>query len=213
MLEETLLIYWRTIEHNKEYIQTLVYKEEFHQIVTYLLYQMHEKFNEAQRSGIFYICILIISKLSGDRMFSVKLRRKFLNDIGFTKIPIFIGSHLDLIFIVFLRGIIDSHFNFYFCYQNNLLAILHNIAPFAKDLCPQTCTLLLQLVKVLSSADILRSDKNNLLNLRKALNLVHKILCYQPETNHQLLFELVKNRKELEYLRRLPLNKLYPKKA
>lgn len=55
------------------------------------------------------------------------MKKKFMNDIGFTRIPIFIGSHIDLLFIVLLNGMVDSYVNGYFCYQNNLLAILHNV--------------------------------------------------------------------------------------
>jgi len=213
LLEEVMLVFWRIIEHNKTYIQRLFYQKEFLSIVVHLLYQAHENFAEASRSGIFYLVVLILSKLSADRFFSVQLKKKFLNDIGFTKIPIFIGTHIDLIFVVFLYGMIDSYLNYYFCYQNNLLAVLHNIAPFAKDLSPVTCSLLVQLIKVVSRPEILKMDKNNLLILRKTLNLLHKILCYQPETNPNLLYELIAQRNDLEYLRKLPLKKIYAKSS
>jgi len=163
-------------------------------------------------SNLFYIAIIILSKLSCDRLFAVQLKKNYRNDIGFTRIPIFIGTHIDLLFIVFLNGMVDSFLKSYFSYQNNLLAILHNVAPFAKDLCPITTALLIQTITTAANPKVLRQDKNNLLILRKTMNLIHKILCYQPETCINLLYELLAQKKELECLKQLPLKKIYAPK-
>lgn len=209
LLEEILILFWRLVEVNHTFLKVLFYTEEFLQIIVYLLYQMHESFTFALRSHIFYIAIIILSKLSCDRFFAVQLKKKYRNDIGFTKIPIFIGNHIDLIFVVFLNGMVDSYVKSYFCYQNNLLSILHNIAPFAKNLSPITTSLLIQAVKATANPKVLKADRQNLLNLRKTLNLIHKIVCYQPETCSNLLYELLAQKSELELLRKLPLKRIY----
>ncbi len=54
-------------------------------------------------------------------------------------------------------------------------------APFAKNLSPITTSLLIQTVKATANPKVLKADRQHLLNLRKTLNLIHKIICYQPE--------------------------------
>ena len=97
------------------------------QIFQQLIYQVHQTFPEAPVSGIFYACVLILSKISLERNFATALNKPFMNDMKFQDLPLFVGNYGDLLLNVSINGIIQSQFNKTYCFRLNYLAIMTNM--------------------------------------------------------------------------------------
>ena len=92
-----------------------------------LIYQVDQTFPEAPVSGIFYVCVLILSKISLERNFAIALNKPFMNDMKFQNLPLFVGTYADLLLNVVINGIIQSQLTKKYCFISNYLAIIVNV--------------------------------------------------------------------------------------
>jgi hypothetical protein len=174
-----------------------------------MLYQAHESFAEADNSGIFYVCVLILSKLSLDRNFAIALNKPFMNDLKFKELPLFVGSYADLLINVAINGIISNFEKRKYCFRMNYLCILSNVAPFLKNLHQITCAKMFHLLSVFSSAEFLMEEKDNYLALIKLIKILEILIIHQSDSNVNLMYEVLVRQKDILSIRKIKFEQLH----
>jgi hypothetical protein len=74
------------------------------EILVPILYHIHESRTDPSRIGLIHMGVFLILLLSGERNFGVRLNKPFVSK-GIINIPLFSGTHADLLIIVSLTFI------------------------------------------------------------------------------------------------------------
>lgn len=132
--QELLILFWKFCDLNKKFLFFTLKSSKILEVLIPILYHLNESRGDQSKLGLIHIGIFIILLLSGERNFGVRLNKPFNNNqITFTQVPIFTGTHADLLIIVFHKLITTGSTKLQSLFEC-LLTIIVNISPYLKSL-------------------------------------------------------------------------------
>lgn len=129
------------------------------------------------RVGLMHIGVFILLLLSGERNFGVRLNKPYTITLPMD-IPVFSGTHADLLIIVFHKIITTGHQRLQPLFDC-LLTILVNVSPYLKTLSMVSSTKLLHFLEAFSTPWFLLSSPNNHHLVFFLLEIFNNIIQYQ----------------------------------
>jgi hypothetical protein len=136
--------------------------------------------------------VFILLLLSGERNFGVRLNKPYTSRIPID-IPVFSGTHADLLIIVFHKLISSTNQRLHLLYDC-LLTIIVNISPYIKTLCMVASTKLLHLLEAFSSSSFLFANNNNYNLIFFLLEILNNMIQYQFDGNYNLVYTIIRKR-------------------
>jgi hypothetical protein len=152
--------------------------------------------------GLIHIGVFILLLLSGERNFGVRLNKPYISRIPID-IPVFSGTHADLLIIVFHKLITSTNHRLQPLYDC-LLTIIVNISPYIKSLSMVASTKILHLLEAFSNNAFLFSNPNNYYLVFFILEVLNNIIQYQFDGNCNLVYTIIRKRNVFFNLINLP---------
>lgn len=189
-------------------------------ILVPILYHLNDSRNDPSKIGLIHIGVFILLLLSGERNFGVRLNKPFAAR-AMMDLPIFTGSHADLLIVVFHKLITAGHQRLQPLFDC-LLTIIVNVSPYLKTLSMVSTTKLLHLLEAFSTPWFLYSNQTNHHLIFFLLEIFNNIIQYQFDGNSNLVYTIIRKRNIFHALANLPtdfgtiqrsLNKQLPKKS
>lgn len=140
--------------------------------------------------------------MSGERNFGVRLNKPYISRIPID-IPVFSGTHADLLIIVFHKLITTTNHRLQPLYDC-LLTIIVNISPYIKTLSMVASTKILHLLEAFSNNAFLFSNPNNYYLVFFILEVLNNIIQYQFDGNCNLVYTIIRKRNVFFNLINLP---------
>ncbi|CAF4322795.1 unnamed protein product, partial [Didymodactylos carnosus] len=163
----------------------------FHQELLILFWKFCDR-NKVSRVGLMHIGVFILLLLSGERNFGVRLNKPYQTRVPMD-IPIFTGTHADLLIIVFHKIIVSAHQRLQPLYDC-LLTIIVNISPYLKSLSMVSSNKLLHLLEAFSSSWFLFSAAENHHLVFFLLEVFNNLIQYQFDGNANLVYTVIRKR-------------------
>ncbi|EEY59785.1 uncharacterized protein PITG_12913 [Phytophthora infestans T30-4] len=201
--QELLVLLWKMLDENSEFLQYVLKKADVNQLVVPLLFLMYEGRQEPAKVGMIHICTFILLLLSGERDFGVNLNKPFNNHLPLD-LPPFSGNHADLL-IVCLHKIIVSGYEKLNSVYNCFLTIICNISPYCKKLNMVSAVRLLRLFKLFAQPRYLFDNEANHHLVFFLLEAFDNIIQYQYEGNQQVVYAMIQNKNVFYQLNDLQL--------
>ena len=107
--QELLVLFWKLLEENPLFSTHILTQCDVNDVVTPICYLMYESRKDPARIGLVHICTFVVLKLSGERSFGVNLNKPFTSRLP-CDLPLFSGSHADLITITLHKLIVNGAF-------------------------------------------------------------------------------------------------------
>jgi hypothetical protein len=142
-------------------------------------------------------------KLSGERNFGVSLNKPYQLRLP-VDIPLFTGSHADLLIIV-LHKMIVSGLDKLSALYNCFLTIICNVSPYSKSLSTVAAVKLVNLFQLFTSPKFLYASEGNHIYVSMLLETFNNIVQYQYEGNVHVVYAIVKRKEVFEALANLTL--------
>src|SRR5205823_10884843 len=79
------------------------------EILVPILYHLNDSRTDQSKIGLVHIGVFILLLLSGERNFGVRLNKPYTSKVVMEGLPVFTGTHADLLIIVFHRIITTGH--------------------------------------------------------------------------------------------------------
>ena len=166
-----------------------------------------------------YLGVFILLLLSVERNFGVRLNKPYTATVPMD-IPVFSGSHADLLIIVFHKVTSFCQFNpllvaiFFQIITTGhqrlqplfdcLLTILCNISPYLKSMSMTAACKLIHLVEAFSTPWFLMSNPTNHNLVFFLLEMLNNIIQYQFDGNYNLVYTMIRKRTVFHQLANLP---------
>ncbi|KMQ91436.1 transmembrane protein [Lasius niger] len=154
------------------------------------------------RVGLMHIGVFILLLLSGERNFGVRLNKPYTATVPMD-IPVFTGTHADLLVTVFHKIITTGHQRLQPLFDC-LLTILVNVSPYLKTLSMVASTKLLHLLEAFSTPWFLFSAPTNHHLVFFLLEIFNNIIQYQFDGNSNLVYTIIRKRQVFHALANLP---------
>lgn len=139
-----------------------------------------------------HIGVFILLLLSGERNFGVRLNKPYTVAVPMD-IPVFSGTHADLMIIVFHKIITTGHQRLQPLFDC-LLTVLVNVSPYLKTLSMVASTKLLHFLEAFSTPWFLFSSPNNHHLVFFLLEIFNNIIQYQFDGNSNLVYTIIRKR-------------------
>lgn len=149
-----------------------------------------------------HIGVFILLLLSGERNFGVRLNKPYTATVPMD-IPVFTGTHADLLITVFHKIITTGHQRLQPLFDC-LLTILVNVSPYLKTLSMVASTKLLHLLEAFSTPWFLFSSPSNHHLVFFLLEIFNNIIQYQFDGNSNLVYTIIRKRQVFHSLANLP---------
>lgn len=149
-----------------------------------------------------HIGVFILLLLSGERNFGVRLNKPYTATVPMD-IPVFTGSHADLLITVFHKIIATGHQRLQPLFDC-LLTILVNVSPYLKTLSMVAAIKLLHLLEAFSTPWFLFSAPSNHHLVFFLLEIFNNIIQYQFDGNSNLVYTIIRKRHVFHALANLP---------
>lgn len=149
-----------------------------------------------------HIGVFILLLLSGERNFGVRLNKPYTATVPMD-IPVFTGSHADLLITVFHKIIATGHQRLQPLFDC-LLTILVNVSPYLKTLSMVAAVKLLHLLEAFSTPWFLFSAPSNHHLVFFLLEIFNNIIQYQFDGNANLIYTIIRKRNVFHALANLP---------
>lgn len=149
-----------------------------------------------------HIGVFILLLLSGERNFGVRLNKPYTATIPMD-IPVFTGTHADLLIVVFHKIVTTGHQRLQPLFDC-LLTILVNVSPYLKTLSMVASTKLLHLLEAFSTPWFLFSAATNHHLVFFLLEIFNNIIQYQFDGNSNLVYTIIRKRQVFHSLANLP---------
>lgn len=149
-----------------------------------------------------HIGVFILLLLSGERNFGVRLNKPYTATVPMD-IPVFTGSHADLLITVFHKIITTGHQRLQPLFDC-LLTILVNVSPYLKTLSMVASVKLLHLLEAFSTPWFLFSAPSNHHLVFFLLEIFNNIIQYQFDGNSNLVYTIIRKRQIFHALANLP---------
>lgn len=171
-------------------------------ILVPILYHLNDARADRSRVGLVHIGVFIILLLSGERNFGVRLNRPYSAMVPMD-LPIFSGTHADLLVIVFHKLITTGHQRLQPLFDC-LLTILVNVSPYLKTLSMVASAKILHLLESFSTPWFLFTNPTNHHLVFFLLEIFNNIVQYQFDGNSNLIYTIIKKRHIFHSLANLP---------
>lgn len=154
------------------------------------------------RVGLMHIGVFILLLLSGERNFGVRLNKPYTATVPMD-IPVFSGTHADLLITVFHKIIATGHQRLQPLFDC-LLTILVNVSPYLKTLSMVAAIKLLHLLEAFSTPWFLFSSPANHHLIFFLLEIFNNIIQYQFDGNSNLVYTIIRKRQVFHALANIP---------
>ncbi|XP_028968759.1 protein HID1 [Galendromus occidentalis] len=200
--QELLVLFWKTCDHNRKFLFFVLKSSEVLNILVPTLYHLNEARADPSRVGLVHIGVFILLLLSGERNFGVRLNKPYAASVSMD-VPVFSGTHADLLVLVFHRMITTGHARLQPLFDC-LLTIIVNVSPYLKSLSMVASTKLLHLLEAFSTPWFLYSNPNNHHLVFFLLEIFNNIIQYQFDGNSNLVYTIIRKRNIFHLLANLP---------
>ncbi|GCB75365.1 hypothetical protein scyTo_0020356, partial [Scyliorhinus torazame] len=163
------------------------------------------------RVGLMHIGVFILLLLSGERNFGVRLNKPYSVRVPMD-IPVFTGTHADLLIIVFHKIITSGHQRLQPLFDC-LLTIVVNVSPYLKSLSMVAANKLLHLLEAFSTTWFLFTASQNHHLVFFLLEVFNNIIQYQFDGNSNLVYAIIRKRNVFHQLANLPTDPAAIQKA
>ncbi|CAF0859628.1 unnamed protein product, partial [Brachionus calyciflorus] len=143
--QELLILFWKFCDLNKKFMYFVLKSSEILEILVPVLYFLVDARADTSKIGLIHIGVFILLLLSGERNFGVRLNKPYVSRVPMD-IPVFSGTHADLLIIAFHKLITSTNQRLQPLYDC-LLTIIVNISPYIKSLCMVSSTKLIHLLE------------------------------------------------------------------
>ncbi|XP_018653293.1 hypothetical protein Smp_050890 [Schistosoma mansoni] len=154
------------------------------------------------RIGLIHVGVFILLLLSGERNFGVRLNKPYRHR-SLLDVPVFTGTHADLLIIVSHRLITSGH-NRLNPLFDCLLTIIANVSPYLKSLSMVSSNKILHLLDAFSQPWFLYSNPSNHQLVFLLLEVFNNIIQYQFDGNSNLVYTIIRKRQIFYRLANLP---------
>uniref|UniRef100_A0A8C1VZ27 HID1 domain containing n=1 Tax=Cyprinus carpio TaxID=7962 RepID=A0A8C1VZ27_CYPCA len=189
--QELLVLFWKLCDFNKFFCLA----DPRNSLFFFLL-------PVSSRVGLMHISVFILLLLSGERNFGVRLNKPYSLHVPMD-IPVFTGTHADLLIVVFHKIITSGHQRLQPLYDC-LLTIVVNVSPYLKSLSMVAANKLLHLLEAFSTTWFLFSAPQNHHLVFFLLEAFNNIIQYQFDGNCNLVYAIIRKRNVFHQLANLP---------
>ncbi|XP_019873698.1 protein HID1 [Aethina tumida] len=200
--QELLVFFWKMCDYNKKFLYFVLKSSDVLEVLVPILYHLNDSRADQSRVGLMHIGVFILLLLSGERNLGVRLNKPYTATIPMD-IPVFTGTHADLLIIVFHKIITTGHQRLQPLFDC-LLTILVNVSPYLKTLSMVTSTKLLHLLEAFSTPWFLFSLPTNHHLVFFLLEIFNNIIQYQFDGNSNLVYTIIRKRQVFHGLANLP---------
>lgn len=200
--QELLIFFWKFCEHNKRFLFFVLKSSEVLDILTPILHHLNDARADQSRVGLIHIGVFILLLLSGERNFGVRLNKPYTATIPMD-IPVFTGTHADLLVIVFHKIITTGHQRLQPLFDC-LLTILCNVSPYIKSMSMIASCKLMHLLEAFTTPWFLFSSPTNHHLVFFLLEIFNNIIQYQFDGNSNLVYSIIRKRQVFHHLANLP---------
>ncbi|XP_040185999.1 protein HID1 [Rana temporaria] len=200
--QELLVLFWKLCDFNKKFLFFVLKSSDVLDILVPILYYLNDARADQSRVGLMHIGVFILLLLSGERNFGVRLNKPYSVRVPLD-IPVFTGTHADLLIVVFHKIITSGHQRLQPLYDC-LLTIIVNVSPYLKSLSMVAANKLLHLLEAFSSPWFLFSSPQNHHLVFFLLEVFNNIIQYQFDGNSSLVYAIIRKRTVFHQLANLP---------
>ncbi|CAH2244567.1 jg11685 [Pararge aegeria aegeria] len=106
--QELLVLFWKCCDYNKKFMYYVLKSSDVLEVLVPILYHLNDSRADQSRVGLMHIGVFILLLLSGERNFGVRLNKPYTATVPMD-IPVFTGTHADLLVVVFHKIITTGH--------------------------------------------------------------------------------------------------------
>ncbi|XP_057310816.1 protein HID1-like isoform X1 [Hydractinia symbiolongicarpus] len=200
--QELLVLFWKLCDLNKKFLFYVLKSSDVLNVLVPILYHLNDSRGDPSRIGLMHIGVFILLLLSGERNFGVRLNKPYSVRIPMD-IPVFNGTHSDLLIIVFHKIITTGHQRLHPLFDC-LLTIIVNVSPYLKSLSMVAANKLLHLLEAFSTPWFLFANSTNHHLVFFLLETFNNIIQYQFDGNAHLVYAIIRKRNVFHQLANLP---------
>ncbi|PNJ87717.1 HID1 isoform 4 [Pongo abelii] len=200
--QELLVLFWKLCDFNKKFLFFVLKSSDVLDILVPILFFLNDARADQSRVGLMHIGVFILLLLSGERNFGVRLNKPYSIRVPMD-IPVFTGTHADLLIVVFHKIITSGHQRLQPLFDC-LLTIVVNVSPYLKSLSMVTANKLLHLLEAFSTTWFLFSAAQNHHLVFFLLEVFNNIIQYQFDGNSNLVYAIIRKRSVFHQLANLP---------
>ncbi|VVD01117.1 unnamed protein product [Leptidea sinapis] len=200
--QELLVLFWKMCDYNKKFMYYVLKSSDVLEVLVPILYHLNDSRADQSRVGLMHIGVFILLLLSGERNFGVRLNKPYTATVPMD-IPVFTGTHADLLVLVFHKIITTGHQRLQPLFDC-LLTILVNVSPYLKTLSMVASTKLLHLLEAFSTPWFLFSQPQNHHLVFFLLEMFNNMIQYQFDGNSNLVYTIIRKRAVFHNLANLP---------
>ncbi|XP_047656773.1 protein HID1 isoform X2 [Tachysurus fulvidraco] len=209
--QELLVLFWKFCDFNKKFLFFVLKSSDVLDILVPILYYLNDARADQSRVGLMHIGVFILLLLSGERNFGVRLNKPYSLRVPMD-IPVFTGTHADLLIVVFHKIITSGHQRLQPLFDC-LLTIVVNVSPYLKSLSMVAANKLLHLLEAFSTNWFLFSAAQNHHLVFFLLEAFNNIIQYQFDGNCNLVYAIIRKRNVFHQLANLPTDSVSIQKA
>ncbi|XP_061740950.1 protein HID1-like [Nerophis ophidion] len=199
--QELLVLFWKLCDFNKKFLFFVLKSSDVLDILVPILYYLNDARADQSRVGLMHIGVFILLLLSGERNFGVRLNKPYALHVPMD-IPVFTGTHADLLIVVFHKIITTGHQRLQPLFDC-LLTIIVNVSPYLKSLSMVAANKLLHLLEAFSTSWFLFSAVQNHHLVFFLLEAFNNIIQYQFDGNCNLVYAIIRKRNVFHQLANL----------
>lgn len=200
--QELLVLFWKMCDYNKKFMYYVLKSSDVLEVLVPILYHLNDSRADQSRVGLMHIGVFILLLLSGERNLGVRLNKPYSASVPMD-IPVFTGSHADLLVVVFHKIITTGHQRLQPLFDC-LLTILVNVSPYLKTLSMVASTKLLHLLEAFSTPWFLFSQPHHHHLVFFLLEMFNNMIQYQFDGNSNLVYTIIRKRAVFHNLANLP---------
>ncbi|XP_053609587.1 protein HID1 [Plodia interpunctella] len=200
--QELLVLLWKMCDYNKKFMYYVLKSSDVLEVLVPILYHLNDSRADQSRVGLMHIGVFILLLLSGERNFGVRLNKPYAASVPMD-IPVFTGTHADLLVVVFHKVVTTGHQRLQPLFDC-LLTILVNVSPYLKTLSMVASTKLLHLLEAFSTPWFLFSQPHHHHLVFFLLEMFNNMIQYQFDGNSNLVYTIIRKRAVFHNLANLP---------
>uniref|UniRef100_A0A3Q3GBF6 HID1 domain containing n=1 Tax=Labrus bergylta TaxID=56723 RepID=A0A3Q3GBF6_9LABR len=200
--QELLVLFWKLCDFNKKFLFFVLKSSDVLDILVPILFYLNDARADQSRVGLMHIGVFILLLLSGERNFGVRLNKPYSVHVPMD-IPVFTGTHADLLIVVFHKIVTTGHQRLQPLFDC-LLTIIVNVSPYLKSLSMVAANKLLHLLEAFSTSWFLFSAAQNHHLVFFLLEAFNNIIQYQFDGNCNLVYAIIRKRNVFHQLANLP---------
>uniref|UniRef100_A0A8C7WJU2 HID1 domain containing b n=1 Tax=Oncorhynchus mykiss TaxID=8022 RepID=A0A8C7WJU2_ONCMY len=190
--QELLVLFWKLCDFNKKFLFFVLKSSDVLDVLVPILFYLNDARADQSCVGLIHIGVFILLLLSGERNFGVRLNKTYSVRVPMD-IPVFTGTHADLLIMIFHKIITGGHQHLKPLFDC-LLTIIVNVSPYLKSLSMVAANKLLHLLEAFSTNWFLFSASQNHHLIFFLLEVFNNLIQYQFDGNCNLVYTLIRKR-------------------